>query len=85
MLQIPLVESTRRLAVVDLDWTAVRAVDILVVLRSFLPRGGHIEHVTVYPSDYGLERMAQEAAAGPQVRAGRECCVLLLLLGKHAG
>jgi hypothetical protein len=77
MLQIPSVDATRRLAVVDLDWGAVRAVDIMVVLRSFLPRGGHIERVTVYPSDYGLERMAQEAAAGPQVgaaQAGASCC-----------
>jgi hypothetical protein len=36
--QVPLVEATRRLAVVDLDWGAVRAVDILAVLRSFLPK-----------------------------------------------
>lgn len=79
-LQIPSVDATRRLAVVDLDWGAVRAVDIMVVLRSFLPRGGHIERVTVYPSDYGLERMAQEAAAGPQVGAHRGCCELLQLL-----
>jgi hypothetical protein len=33
-------------------------------------QGGHIQRVTVYPSDYGLERMAAEAAAGPQVGAG---------------
>lgn len=29
----------RRLALVDLDWDHVRAVDVLVVLRSFLPKG----------------------------------------------
>ena len=38
----------------------------MVALRSFLPRGGAITSVTVYPSDYGLERMAAEAKSGPQ-------------------
>ena len=30
-----------------------------------LAQGGGVEGVTVYPSDYGLQRMAQEAALGP--------------------
>lgn len=59
----------------DLDWTHIKAVDILAVLRSFAPaagapggvRGG-VQRVTVYPSDYGLERMEAERVAGPQVR-----------------
>ena len=55
----------------DLDWEKLGAVDILAVLRSFLPAGGAIRSVTVYPSDYGLQRMKEEAAAGPQVRRGR--------------
>ena len=41
--------------------------DILAALRSFLPAGGLIKRVTVYPSDYGLRRMQQEAAEGPTV------------------
>lgn len=57
-----------RLALVDLDWDKLGAVDVLAVLRSFLPAGGSIRSVTVYPSDYGLQRMKDEAAAGPQVR-----------------
>lgn len=102
-----------RLALVDLDWDVIRAVDILAALNSFKPKVGknsllrqerapvkwpreclwfqHTGHappllftilsllligllqtgavhrVTVYPSDYGLERMADEAAHGPQV------------------
>ena len=37
--QIPLLpDATRRLAVVDLDWAHIRAVDILAVLRSFAPQ-----------------------------------------------
>lgn len=54
-----------RLAVVDLDWDNIQAVDILHVMRSFLPAAGHIEKVSVYISDYGLERMAKEDAQGP--------------------
>lgn len=41
--------------------------DILAVLRSFAPRVGAVASVTVYPSDYGLSRMAEEAVKGPQV------------------
>jgi len=62
------------LAVVDLDWTNIKAVDILAALRSFAPaskagsgRGTGVTRVTVYPSDYGLQRMAEEQVAGPQV------------------
>lgn len=37
-----------------------------VVLQSFLPIGGKVERVTVYPSDFGKERMAIEQKHGPQ-------------------
>lgn len=56
-----------QLAAVDLDWEHVRAVDIFAALRSFLPSGGALKSVTVYPSDYGLQRMKEDARAGPQV------------------
>ena len=63
---IPLLEdATKRLACVDLDWEHVKAVDILAALRSFVPDGGRIVSVTVYPSDYGLEKMEGEKNAGP--------------------
>lgn len=65
--KIPMLpDATPRLACVDLDWENIRAVDIFVALRSFVPTGGVLQKVTVYPSDYGLERMAAEAKAGPQ-------------------
>ena len=72
---IPVSDETRRLAVVDLDWDRIKAVDILVVLRSFAGQG-RVERVTVYPSDFGLQRMAEEASMGPQVRGG--CSRVLL-------
>lgn len=58
-----------------MDWQHISAVDILAVLRSFAPASkaaagaspGGVTRVTVYPSDYGLERMAEEAVTGPQV------------------
>jgi hypothetical protein len=58
------------------DWEKLRAVDILVVLRSFLRKGSRIERVTVYPSDFGLQRMEEEAALGPQASTcARGSCV----------
>ena len=59
-------EPTARLAVVDLDWEHVTAQDIFTILHSFVPKGGALTRVTIYPSKYGLERMAQEARHGPQ-------------------
>lgn len=59
-------ESTRRLAVCNMDWDRMRAVDIMVLLSSFLPPGGSILKVTIYPSEFGKERMAEEEVKGPQ-------------------
>ena len=36
---IPDSDETHRLAIVDLDWDKIRAVDLLAVLRSFLGKG----------------------------------------------
>ncbi|CAN1305910.1 Pre-rRNA-processing protein esf1 [Linum perenne] len=58
---IPVIEDgTKRLAAVNMDWKHVRAVDLFVVLRSFLPKGGTITSVAVYPSEFGLQRMKEE-------------------------
>ncbi|KAL3892704.1 MAG: hypothetical protein SGPRY_014869, partial [Prymnesium sp.] len=62
-------ESTRRLAVCECDWDSVKAVDLLAVLRSFVPSGGSIRRVAVYPSDFGEERMKEESWRGPAVYA----------------
>lgn len=59
-------ESTRRLAVCNMDWDRIRAVDIMVLLSSFLPPGGSILKVTIYPSEFGKERLADEEVKGPQ-------------------
>jgi len=38
---------------------------LYVVLSSFLPKGGQILSVAVYPSEFGLQRMKEEAVRGP--------------------
>ncbi|KAE9466348.1 hypothetical protein C3L33_01737, partial [Rhododendron williamsianum] len=60
-------KETHRLAVVNLDWSHVTAADLFVLLSSFLPKGGQILSVSVYPSEFGLKRMEEEAVRGPVV------------------
>ena len=62
---VPEQEATKRLALVNCEWQQIRAVDILTILRSFCPSSGEVKRVTVYPSDFGLERMKEENTIGP--------------------
>lgn len=81
---IPDSDETHRLAIVDLDWDKIRAVDLLAVLRSFLGKGQTIRGVTVYPSDFGLQKMKEEAAVGPQVGCTPHTLSCLCTLPMHA-
>ncbi|KAK8970644.1 hypothetical protein KSP40_PGU006950 [Platanthera guangdongensis] len=58
-------QETHRLAVVNMDWEHIKAVDIYVVMSSCLPKGGQILSVTIYPSEFGLKCMEVEALHGP--------------------
>ncbi|KAM7296993.1 ESF1 homolog [Ixodes scapularis] len=58
-------DVTRRLALCNLDWDKLKAQDLFVLLHSFLPPGGAVKGVTIYPSAFGKERMAQESVSGP--------------------
>jgi hypothetical protein len=56
---------TERIAAVNLDWDQIKAVDIFMMLQSFTPSTGSVVSVTIYPSEFGLQRMAQEEKSGP--------------------
>ena len=51
------------------DWDNMSAEDIMAILQSFCSNmsldAGSVKAVTVYPSDYGLERMEAENKHGP--------------------
>lgn len=62
---VPLGDVTNRIAVVNLDWDNIRAEDLMAVFSSFLPAGGRVLNVAVYPSEFGKERMEKEDIEGP--------------------
>lgn len=62
---VPMGEVTKRIAVVNLDWDNIRAVDLYSVFSSFVSGSGRIEHLAVYKSEYGKERMEREEMEGP--------------------
>ncbi|KAL7488686.1 hypothetical protein ACHAW6_014281 [Cyclotella cf. meneghiniana] len=56
--------STPYMAVLNLDWTHIRAVDVYAMLQSFCPPGT-LKKVEIYPSDFGIEMMEKERIQGP--------------------
>lgn len=52
------------MAVMNMDWSHVRAVDIFAIFSSFTPPGS-VKKVQVYPSDFGTQQMAKELTEGP--------------------
>ncbi|RPB25923.1 hypothetical protein L211DRAFT_805632 [Terfezia boudieri ATCC MYA-4762] len=63
--EIPTGDIYRRLAVVNLDWDNVRAVDLMATLSSFKPKDGKVLSVRIYPSEFGKERLEKEELEGP--------------------
>jgi hypothetical protein len=57
-------DSSPYLAVTNMDWENIRAVDLFSVLSSFAPPGA-VKKVQVYQSDFGIERMEKDKLYGP--------------------
>ena len=64
---IPTGEISSRIAIVNLDWDNIRASDLMAVFSSFVPSSGDILKVSVYPSEFGKERMEREEMEGPPI------------------
>ncbi|ODV70088.1 hypothetical protein HYPBUDRAFT_103358 [Hyphopichia burtonii NRRL Y-1933] len=58
-------DPSHSFAVVNMDWDNLRAVDLMATFSSFIPTGGSIKSVTIFPSEYGKEQMQREEIEGP--------------------
>ena len=58
-------DATRRLAIVNVDWDQLKAVDLFVLVSAFKPPMGQVKSVKIYPSEFGKERIQKEAIEGP--------------------
>ncbi|KAH3900240.1 pre-rRNA-processing protein ESF1 SCDLUD_003211 [Saccharomycodes ludwigii] len=58
-------EPTKTIACVNMDWDHIRAADLMITFNSFVPKGGKIIKVVIYPSEFGRERMQREEVEGP--------------------
>ncbi|RFU77342.1 pre-rrna processing esf1 [Trichoderma arundinaceum] len=60
-------EVTKRIAIVNLDWDHVKSTDLMALFSSFIPANdsGKILNISIYPSEFGKERMQQEEIEGP--------------------
>ena len=62
---IPQGEVSSRIAVVNLDWDNIRAADLMAVFSSFVPANERIRKISIYPSQFGKERIEKEELDGP--------------------
>ncbi|XP_031168902.1 ESF1 homolog [Sander lucioperca] len=58
-------EVSTRLAVCNMDWDRMKAKDLLALFNSFVPKGGAVLSVKIYPSEFGKERLKAEQTKGP--------------------
>ncbi|KAG4442545.1 hypothetical protein IFR05_001957 [Cadophora sp. M221] len=58
-------EVSSRIAVVNMDWDNIRSADLMAVFSSFVRPGGKILKISIYPSEFGKERMEREELEGP--------------------
>ncbi|EEA04930.1 uncharacterized protein CMU_039990 [Cryptosporidium muris RN66] len=74
-------DATSRLSLMGLDWDNINADDIYVVLSSFLSpskvlsvgnTNNKLIRVSIYPSNFGKERMEYEEVHGPTIQSTRQ-------------
>lgn len=68
--EIPLGDTTDKIAIMNCNWDHVTAVDLFVVIQSFLDSnapGRKVNRVTVHKSDFGADRMEREEMYGPLI------------------
>ena len=64
--QVPEIDKeTTRLALVNFDWSHLKANDIMMLLNSFKQDVGVIFNVQIYKSAFGKDRLAHELVNGP--------------------
>ncbi|KAI5089825.1 ESF1-like [Silurus meridionalis] len=57
-------EVSCRLAVCNMNSDRIKAKDLLALFSSFKPKGGVVLSVTIYPSEFGKERLKMEQTQG---------------------
>ncbi|VDM51830.1 unnamed protein product [Angiostrongylus costaricensis] len=63
--------ATNRIAACNMDWNIVNCEDLMVLAKSFAPPSGSIRRITIYLSDFGSERLAEEDKYGPKLKLNR--------------
>ena len=62
---IPMGQETSRIAIQNIDWTNIHALDLFVLLNSFCKGSQKVLKVEIYPSEYGMKEMKKENEQGP--------------------
>ncbi|KQK15917.1 pre-rRNA-processing protein ESF1 [Brachypodium distachyon] len=65
-------KETHRLAVVNMDWDHIKAVDLYMVMTSCIPKGGQVLSVSIYPSEFGRKCLEIETTQGPSALVGAD-------------
>ncbi|KAM0912858.1 hypothetical protein ACQ4PT_012547 [Festuca glaucescens] len=65
-------KETHRLAVANMDWNHIKAVDLYMVMKSCIPKGGRVLSVSIYPTEFGLKCMNIETTQGPSALVGAD-------------
>lgn len=60
--------ASNRIAICNLEWDRLQAIDLIMVLNSFKPETGKLLTVSIYLSDFGKERLDEENIKGPHLK-----------------